>query len=239
MSRDPFDQLFKALDRTRHLSDTQVDEMFSVEPLYRLARVENRELSVGRLRRRWWRRGSVIASVAFFVVGSAATAITLSRGPVQTVADMTCYQGDSLRTTPYVVSYAANPLAFCSQLLHWSTSAKKTHEKGSLCLLSDGSLAAFPPTRSSELCKSLGLTRFNGHLANPDLAKFQIAAENYFTIHQCESLDSARQAMLRLLGTNGVVGWKVRLTGLTSPRACATLAFLLNSSEVDIVGIHR
>jgi hypothetical protein len=133
----------------------------------------------------------------------------------------------------------ANPLAFCSQLLHWHESSEKAHNKGSLCLLLDGSLAAFPPTRTSGLCKSLGLTAFNGQLANPNLAKFQIAAESYFTIHQCESLDSARQAMLRLLGTDGVVGWKVRLTGSTSPGACATLAFLLNSSEVDIVGIQR
>lgn len=239
MTHDPFEELFESLDRTRNLSDAQIGAMFSVEHLYDVARVQYREPSVGRMRKRLWRRASVIASVAVVVVGTAAAAITLSRGPVQTVAEMTCFQGDSLRTTPDVVSYVANPLAYCSQLMHWPPPAKKAHEKGSLCLLSDGSLAVFPPTRTSKLCESLGLTQFNGHLANPDLARFQIAAENYFAVHQCESLDSARQAMRRLLSADGVVGWKVRLTGSNSPRACATLAFLLNSSEVDIVGVHN
>jgi len=245
MSRDPIEEFFESLDRTRQLSDALVDEMFSLERLY--SQVEgatpspspSSSPSAGRMGRRMWHRGAVMTTVAVLVLGTAAAAITLSRGPVQSVANMACYQGNSLRSTANVVAYNSNPLATCSRLLHWPIPSKKGHEKGALCLLSNGSLAVFPPSSKTDRCAILGLETFNGHLANPEVAKLQIAAENYFAHHPCESLSTARTAMLELLGANGLVDWKVRLTGLTSPQSCATLAFQLNSKDIDIVGIHR
>jgi hypothetical protein len=239
MSRDPLEELFGSLDRTRQLSDAQVDEMFSLERLFAQVKVATPPPTARRMGRRLLHRGTVMATVAVLLVGSAAAAITLSRGPVQSVASMTCFQGNSLTSTADVVSYDSNPLATCSRLLHWPTPSKTEHEKGALCLLADGSLAVFPPSRKADRCENLGLVAFNGHLANPEVAKFQIAAENYFTRHPCESPAAARRAVLEILGTNGLVSWRVRLTGSTSSKACATLAFQLNSKDIDIVGIHR
>jgi hypothetical protein len=106
-------------------------------------------------------------------------------------------------------------------------------------LLTDGSLAAFPPARKFRGCESLGLESFNGKVANPDAAKFEIAAESYFSHHQCEARAPAREAMVKLLGADGLAGWRVRVTGSASPKACATLAILTTSHEVNIVGIRR
>jgi hypothetical protein len=237
MRRDPFEQLFESLDRTRNITDSQIDELFSVESLNSIAYTPTRRRRGGRLGKRLLRRGTVVATVAVLLVGSAAAAITLTRGPVETVTSMTCYQHDSLRSTANVVSYSSTPLAFCSQLLRWPTSSDP-HDEGSLCLLSNGSLAAFPPSRKFQGCKALGLEEFNGRLANPDAAKFELAAENYFSRHQCEARAKARGAILQLMGTNGLVGWTVRLTGSSSPKACATLAILTSSQEVNIVGIR-
>jgi hypothetical protein len=238
VSRDQFENLFESLDRTRQISDAQIDELFSVGQLLAIVNTPPVHQSALRLRRRLWRRSSVVASVAVLLVGSAAAAITLSRGPVQTVASMTCYQGDSLSTTADVVSYNSDPLAYCSHLWKWPAPSSSPRDKGSLCLLTDGSLAAFPPARSFRGCKSLGLEIFNGKVADPDAAKFEIAAESYFAHHQCEARAPAREAMLKLLGAHGLVGWHVRVTGSSSPKACATLAILVTSHEVRIVGIR-
>ncbi len=239
MNRDPFEQIFESLDRTRHVSDAQIDELFSVEQLRAIAQDATPQLSARRMGKRSWRRGSVIAALTVTLIGSAAAAINLSRGPAQTAAYMTCYEGDSLSSTANVVSYNSNSLAYCSQLLHWPVASKDPHDKGSLCLLTDGSLAAFPPSRKFDGCKTLGLETFNGRLANSGAAKFEISAENYFTRNQCATLATARDAMLQLLGSDGLVGWKVRVTGSSAPSACATLALLTNSQEVDIVGIRQ
>jgi|SRR5665213_375397 len=239
MSRDPFEQLFESLDRTRQITDAQIDELFSVEPLIAIAHDPDPQRSASRSGRRLWRRGTVVATVAVVLIGSAAAAISLSSGPVESVTSMTCYQHDSLSSTANVVSYDSKPLAFCSQLLHWPNSTKDPHDKGSLCLLSNGSIAAFPPSRKFGGCKSLGLEAFNGRIANSDAARFQIQAQNYFSHHLCDSRVTARGAILRLLGADGLTEWRVRLTGSSSPTACATLAILTSSQEVEIVGIRR
>lgn len=239
MNRDQFEQLFESLDRTRDITDAQIDQLISLESLHAIAHASAPRGYVRRLRKRAWRRGTVVATVAVLLVGSAAAAITLSRGPVVTVTSMTCYQHDSLRSTGDVVSYDSTPLAFCSQLFHWPALTKSPHDKGSLCLLSNGSIAAFPPSRRFGGCKTLGLEAFNGHVANPEAAKFQLQAQNYFVHHQCETRVTARGAILRLLGTDELTGWRVRLTGSSSPTACATLAIVPSSQEVEIVGMPR
>jgi hypothetical protein len=238
MSRDPIEVIFDSLDRTRHLSDAQIDQMIPTATL--LSQVEDmtQHSLMKSLRRRLWRRGIVASTIAVLVVGSAAAAISLSRRPVETVAHMTCYRSDSLRSTADVVSYDSNPLAVCSQLMHWSDKPKHGRERGDLCLLSGGSLAAFPPSRKAKSCSVLGLATFNGELANPEAAKFQLAVETYFNNHSCPSLDVAHQEVLQLMGMYGLVGWRIRLTGSTATKACATLAFRLKLMDIDIVAIR-
>ena len=240
MSRDPLERAFELLDRTRHITDAQIDQMIPTAKLLRQIESTNRYSFSKSLRRRFWHRGIVMSTVAVLVIGSAAAAITLSRRPVETVAHMTCYRGDSLRSTADVVSYDAHPLKVCSQVMHWLANSQNGFSgKGTLCLLSDGSLAGFPPSGKTRECSVLGLAAFNGELANPEVAKFQLAAETYFTRHQCQSVNTARAEVLQLMGTYGLVSWKVRITGSTSTKSCATLAFQLNPMVVDIVGIHQ
>ena len=149
MSHDWLDEYFRSLDRTRHLDDAQIDLMIPTARLLDQIDSGNLPTSAESLKRRFWRKGVVMSTVAVLVVGSAAAAITLSRRPVETVAHMTCYREDSLTSTADVVSYAANPLAKCSQVMHWrATSNISVRGRGTLCLLSDGSLA---PRRPSTL----------------------------------------------------------------------------------------
>jgi hypothetical protein len=240
MSRDPLAVIFEALDRTRHLEDDQIDQMIPTANLLAQIHGATQQPLRKSLKNRFWRRGVVISTVAVLVIGSAAAAITLSRRPVETVAHMTCYQRDSMRSTADVVSYDANSLAVCSQVMHWpADSVNGAGRKGTLCLLSDGSLAAFPPSHKRVECSALGLVAFNGGLANPEVARFQALAESYFTRHPCQSVIHAQREILQLLGRYGLSRWKLRSSGLNSPSACATLAFQPKSMVVDIVGIQR
>jgi hypothetical protein len=153
---------------------------------------------------------------------------------------MTCYQSVSLKSTADVISYGNNPLALCAQVMHWQAPREGPHGRGILCILSDGSLGAFPPPSRSEDCAKLGLIAFNGRLASPRVAAFQRAAEDYFfSNHQCDSSQIAKGSMLRLLGKFGVVGWRVEATGSKSRTACATLSFEVGHRPGDIVGIAR
>ena len=238
MSRDPFEGLFESLDRTRDLDDAQIDLMIPTANL--LSQIDGASIPAVMKKRRFWRRGLVLSTVAILVAGSAAAAITLSRGPVETVAHMTCYRSDSLRSTADVISYQANPLAECSQVMHWTATANQgAHGEGSLCLLADGSLSAFPPSHRMGLCSYLHLAEFNGELAHPEFSKFQSVAEMYFARHRCQSVNTAHQQVLQLMGAYGLASWSVRVMDSISPKACATLAFQLKSKVVDIVGADR
>lgn len=191
------------------------------------------------MRRRLWRRSIVSSTIAVLVVAGAAAAITLTRAPARTVAHMACYQNDSLNSTAAVISYGSNPLALCAQVMHWQTPREGPHGRGMLCILSDGSLGAFPPPSASQDCAKLGLVEFNGRFASSRVAAFQQAAEDYFLKHQCDSSRNAKAIMLRLLGKFKVAGWRVEVTGSKSSLACATLAFEVDSRLVTIVGSAR
>jgi hypothetical protein len=240
MSRQSLEDIYKSLDSTEHLSDAQIDQMTPMGRL--LAQIESvsSQSSTKSLKRRFWRRGIVLSTAAVLAIGSAAAAISLSQKPLETVANMTCFQKDSLTSTAEIVPYAASPLADCSQTMHWPKVLKQGERAtGILCLLSDGSLAAFPPSQKLKECSDLRLVAFNGHLANPEFARFQLAAESLFVHHPCQTVNLARRETLKLMGTFGLSEWKLRISGSSSMGTCATLAFQLGPKVVDIVGVER
>jgi hypothetical protein len=239
MSRESFEVVFRSLDPTKQLTNEQLDSMFSVERLLGQLSESKRRSRFESMRKRLWRRSVVVSTISVLVVAGVATAITLAQAPVRKVAHMTCYQSVSLKSTADVTPYGSNPLALCAQVMHWQAPNGGAHGDGLLCILSDGSLAAFPPSSGSERCAKLGLVAFNGRLASPRVAAFQRAAEDYFSNLQCDKSQTAKVSMLHLLGKFGVVGWRVEVTGSKSPAACATLAFEVDSKLVDIVGIVR
>lgn len=239
MKRDPLVKAFRTLDPTKKLTDEQLDTMFSVKELLDQLNSPKRLSWFASTRRRVWRRSVVASVIAVLMAGGVATAITLSRSPVRSVAHMACYQSTSLSSIAEVTSYGNNPLSLCAQVMHWPAPRSGVHGRGMLCVLSDGSLAAFPPSSREESCAKLGLVTFNGRLASPHVAAFQQAAESYFVHHQCDSTQDFRLTMLRLLGKFGVVGWHVQTVGSKSANACATLGFDVESKLVDVVGAPR
>jgi len=169
-------------------------------------------------------------------LAGTAAAITIWRAPVQDVTHLGCFETVSLATNVDVIGYTSNPLAACGAIMHWPSVPGSSSPHGSLCVLSDGSLAGFPPSRRSNVCGFLGLATYNGHLQNPPVAHFEQAAQNYFTGHPCMVPATARQVILRLLENFKISGWQVRITGSKSTSACATLSIQVKSRIVGLVG---
>ena len=194
------------------------------------------ERPVHRVFRSRLRVAAISATVVLTLAGTAA-AITIWRAPVQDVTHLGCFETVSLATNVDVIGYTSNPLAACGAIMHWPSVPGSSNPHGSLCILSDGSLGGFPPSRISEVCATLGLATFNGHLKSLPVAHFEQAAQNYFTANQCVSLETARQQILGLLEKFKISGWHIHIYGAKSTSACATLGLQIKSQIVDIVGM--
>lgn len=182
-------------------------------------------------------RVAAISATVVFALGGTAAAITFWRAPVQDITHVSCFEKVSLHTNVDVLAYTDNLLATCGATMHWSSVPGSSNPHGSLCVLSDGSLAGFPPSRKPDVCATLGLATFDGSLKSLPVAHFELAALHYFTTHPCAALGTARQQMLDLLKKFEILGWRVQVYGSTSTSACATLGLQVKSRTVDLVGI--
>ena len=236
MKNDPLQKIFESIDFTNDLSDVDLEVMLPTERL--LDRLDNAidNQPVGLFRRRIWRRTVVITTTTVLVLAGTAAAISLHRGPVHDVTRLSCFAKASLASSADVIAYTNHPLSACQSLMRWPSIPASPSPSGSLCVLSNGSLAGFPPSRKGQVCAELGLAVFDGHLANLRVAAFEQSTQNYFTHHPCMTPAVARQDVQGQLKKYGISGWRVQVSGSKSKSACATLSIQVPSRLVDIVG---
>ncbi len=236
MKDNSFQKIFDAIDVTRDLSDADLESMSPTENLLKRLDHPARPQPVSWYRRRLWRRTIVISTTTALVLAGTAAAISLSRGPVRDVTRLSCFAKVSLTSRADVIAYTSQPLSVCRTLMGWPSVPMSPSPDGSLCVLSDGSLAAFPPSRKHQVCEQIGLAKFDGHIANMKVAAFQQSTQNLFTEHPCMVPFVASQQVQHLLKNYGISGWKVQISGSKSTKACATLSIQVTSRLVDIVG---
>ena len=239
MKCDPLQEFFDSLDSAKGLSDAQLETLHPTTSLLERLQRETTKDSVNWFRRRIWRRTLIISASTVFVLAGTAAAITLLRSPIQVTTSLSCFREDSLKSGAEVVAYSEHPLSACQSFLHWSLEPSGASSRGSLCVLSEGSLAGFPPSRESQVCTKLGLAVFNGRVVNHQIASFQQAAQRYFSENPCISTSTAQIGVQRLIGKYGITNWHVRVSGSRVGTACATLSIEVKSRIVGIVGISR
>lgn len=236
MKDDPLQKIFDDIDPFKDLSDTDLDALLPLESLFeRLHRDVEKEPPSWR-HRRMWRRSMVISASAVLAFAGAAAAITFLRSPVQDTTRLSCFARVSLTPTAVVVPYGSHPLSICQSLMHWPSVPGSPAPTGSLCVLSNGTLAGFPPSRHSHVCTALGLSSFNGRVADLKVAAFEESAQSYFTQHSCMTSAVARSEVQRLLKKYNISGWRVEVSGSKAVLACATLSIHASTRLVDIVG---
>lgn len=239
MTHDPLQKAFDAIDPTKDMSDAQLQALLPTEALLSRLHESRANPPTGQVLRFRWRKVAIISSSAVLVLAGTAAAITFLRSPVLDVTHMGCFQMVSLHTNEKVIPYSSNPLASCEQAMHWKPIPGSPAPSGSLCVLSDGSLAGFPPSRNPETCARLGLATFNGQLKNPEVVRFEQAARSYFASNSCVSPPAARREMLNLIGRFGLAGWRVQSSGSAATTACASFGIQVHLRIVDIVGIVK
>jgi hypothetical protein len=218
---DPLQTIFDGIDFTNDLIDADFQMMLPTDRL--LERLDNAvdNEPVGWIRRRILRRTIVISTTTVLVLAGTAAAISLLRGPVRDVTRLSCFAKVSLTSCADVIAYTGHPLSGCQSLMHWSSVPASSSPSGSLCVLSNGSLAGFPPSRKGQACAVLELATFDGHVANLMIAAFEQSTQNYFTEHPCMTATVARQEVQRQLKKYGISGWRVQMSGSKSTAACA------------------
>lgn len=236
MKDDPLQKVFDAIDVTRDLSNAELEAMFPTDHLINRLDHAVKVEPVGWFRRRIWRRTIVISTTTTLVLAGTAAAISLIRDPVRDVTRLSCFSKVSLTSNADVIAYTSHPLSACQSLMHWPSVPASPAPSGSLCVLSNGSLAGFPPSRKGQMCSALGLATFDGHIANLKIAAFQQSTQNYFTEHSCMVPTVARQEVQQLLKKYGISGWRTEVIGSMSTAACATLSIQVPSRLVEIVG---
>lgn len=239
MTHDPLQKAFDAIDPTKDMSDAQLRELLPSEALLSRLHESRANPPTGQVLKFRWRKVAIISSSAVLVLAGTAAAITFLRSPVQDVTHIGCFQTVSMHTNVKVIPYSSNPLASCEHAMNWKPVSGSPAPSGSLCVLSDGSLAGFPPSRSPETCARLGLATFNGRLKNPEVIRFEQAAHSYLASHSCASPAAARREMLNLVGRFGLAGWRVQSSGSAATTACASFGIQIHRRIVDIVGIAK
>jgi len=235
LNNDPLQNIFDRLDVTKNMSDADLETIMPTERLLERLNNELNRKPVGWFRRKILRRTVVITATTVLVLAGSAAAISLLRGPVRDVTRLSCFAKISLTSGADVITYTSNPLSACQSFMHWPLVPSGSSPNGSLCVLSNGSLAAFPPSRKDQVCADLGLAVFDGHIANLKVAAFEESTQNYFTAHPCMSPSVAREEVQRLLTKYDLTGWHVTVTGKQSTNACATLSIQVSLRLVDIV----
>jgi hypothetical protein len=239
MIYDPFAQLLEAVDPIATLSDAELDAMFA--PVDLLERIQTKIANerVSWLRRRPWRRTTIITLSTVLVLAGSAAAISLLRSSAHDTSRLSCFSSDKVSIDARVYGFSSDPLAACHAALNWKTVPASPDSSGSLCVLANGSLAGFPPSREANVCARLGLASFNGRLKSPELARFDRAAQVFFIVHPCVTPSRAQTEVLKMIGQYGIVQWHVQTTGSTSRGACATLNIQVMARIVNIVGIVK
>jgi hypothetical protein len=238
LTHDPLEELFDSIDSVKELSDTQLSALHPTPDLLERLHRDITAESVIWVRRKVWRRTIIATVSSVLVLAGTAAAITILRAPVQITTSMSCFRADSLHSGADVVAYNDHPLATCDSVMHWP-SGLGGKSKGSLCVLSNGSLAGFPPERDSPVCAKIGLPFFDGRIKSPETAQFQQAAQRYFSANPCASRSVAQKSVQRLIGIYGISNWHVRVSGSQDQTACATLAIDVKARIVDIVEISK
>jgi hypothetical protein len=215
--------------------DEDLDERLSTEHLLERIHDEAKQRKLWHFPRKSRRIGLISATAVLVLSGAAAAAISLNSSSVTNTTELACFSKASLHSTGAVVSLDANPVSTCATLMHWPVVAGRA--RGVLCVLSAGSLGAFPSTRKEGECQTLGLLDYDGHVRDVPAAAFQEAAQSYFAAHRCEMMRVARVEVAHLLRRFGVSNWRVRVTGSSAPGSCATLAVEPSKKTVLIVGI--
>jgi hypothetical protein len=238
LNHDHLEDLYAALDPLRGVDDTDI--FTPGQALVRLHREIAQSQPARRpkrpRRRRFWRKPIVVSMATVFVLAGTAGAISLLRSPVQDVSTLGCYQKIALNSNIEIVPYSSNPLAACASIWHWKQVPGRGIPGGSLCILTNGSLAGFPPSRRGHTCARLGLPTFNGKVMNAKVAQFQAITIAYFVAHSCVSPSSAAWQVRTLVGRYGLTGWRVSNIGSSDPRSCAFPAFHMKDRTVDVVG---
>jgi hypothetical protein len=236
VSDDYLRSLFESADPARHLSNDTLDNLLSTDELVERSLVESARYK-WRSSRKWRRAGIFTLSLAL-VAGGSAAAVAFLREPVQNTTELTCFASTSQGSNATVVSLTAHPLRTCRVIMHWDAQSKGSHFHGALCVLSNGSIGGYPPDSNPNECEDLGLATYNGRAKDSRAAAFQVAAQNYFAAHQCQSLLVAQEVTFRLLKHYGVTDWNVHVSGSRAPGSCATLAVQARNRKIDIVGIN-
>jgi hypothetical protein len=233
---DPLQKIFDDIDPVKDVSDTDLDSLLPTESLFERLHHDIEEEPPSWRHRRMWRRTMVISASAVLALAGAAVAITFLRSPVRDTTSLSCFARVSLTSTADVVPYGSHPLSICQSLMHWPSVPDSPAPTGSLCVMSNGTLAGFPPSRESSVCTALGLLTFNGHVADLKVAAFEASVRSYFIKHTCMKPAAARVEIQRLLKKNNISGWRVEVSGSRAVLACATLSIQVSARLVDIVG---
>ncbi len=234
---DPFEKVFQNIDPLNEVSDDQIETIMPAENLLR------RIHSEVTMKRRWRfvasrRRGAVISIVAVLAISGTAAALTFLRSSVRDTSSLACYSQDSLTAKLIeVYPYHPKPLEFCRNEMSWKPPGKGKKSHGAICVLLNGTLGAFPSYGERGVCAKLGLSVFNGKLKYPLVSKFEAAAANYFSQHQCVSRETGQARVLALMGRYGLIGWHLHETGSGAAGACATFDFDVADQTVHIVGV--
>lgn len=240
MKYDPLQRYFEAVNPAKSVTDASLDDRFPTEDM--LARLHSaaEDRPARKFRHGLWHRTTVISIVAVLAVTGTAAAISLLRSPVTDTSRLSCYSQVSL--TPKVIEVlpmSSDPLGACGTALHWKQMSKSSAPKGSLCVLTNGSLAGFPPSRRVDVCSYLKLATFNGRAENIRVAEFEKATMSYFGERACIAPETARREIIHLFAKFDLTHWRVRFTRTSSVRACSTLAIQVKDRVVDLVGIPK
>lgn len=248
MIKDPFKELFESADPTRGLSNGEIDKIIGDAQIFQ--RLHDRAKDISREPQPhgpWrpqphgpWRRVALISTAAVLVLGGAAAAVTLLRSPATNTSHMVCYSQDSVHSQIISeIPLGPHPLALCQAQLHWKSVPSSPTPAGLLCVLPNGTLGGFPPSKKHHSCSSIGLVAFNHKFAHPYVRAFEKAAHSYFADHACPKVVEAKNEMLKLIRQNGLRGWRVRVYGSTNSGACATFAIEPTRHLIDIVAVDE
>jgi hypothetical protein len=240
VKHDPLLRYFETVDPTKDLTDVSLDDRFPTEAM--LARLHS--AAEGRPVRKFrdvlWHRTTVFSIVAVLAVTGTAAAISLLRSPVTDTSRLSCYSQISLTSKVIEeLSMSSDPLGACNVALHWKQMPQSAAPKGSLCVLANGSLAGFPPSRRADVCSYLKLAAFSGRAENIRIAEFEKVAMSYFGKTPCIAPAIARSEIIHLFAKFELTRWRVRFIRTSSVRACSTLAIQVKDRIVDLVGLLR
>lgn len=238
MTNDPWQRLFDAIDPVKGMSDTEIDALIPTEGLAQ--RVQNREARKPADSSRWrsTRRVAIVATIVVLIVAGIVTG-AIVRAPSPKASLVECYSRDSpTSSVTAAVPYTRHSMASCQTQSRWRLGPRGHASSGILCVLSNGTLGAFPAPTGTTSCAKMGLASFNS-LKNPQVFRFEKYAHRYFVNNPCVPPTDARRQILELIGRFGLVGWHVFLNSTAPSRGCAIVAVESRSQVISITAASR